>query len=249
RGGIAPAVDRRRAEDAVGVLRPWDRAVLAVDLGRRAEDDPSPVLVRGAEHVLRPVHVDVQHVVRVRDVVLDPNDAGKVVDQVCLRREAVEDLRVHPRVDDQAETALAEQVAHLRLRTRVERDHVVAAGEERLGEMRPDEPRAARDEDLHAVSSARSTSPRRAPGTSAARAASSSAPSSGPSPSWTRSRTSAPAPVATTTPAPGRTSSTVPGAVAQPPAASGRAHQTRSRSPRQVVNAPGYGAVTARTRS
>ena len=132
---VAPAVDAGRAEHPVGVLRPGHRGVAAVDLGGRAEDHAPTVLVRGAQDVLGAVHIHVQHVVRVRDVVLDADHPGEVVDHVGLRCHPIDDLRVHDRVDDEVKARVPQQGADLRLRARVEDDHLVAPRDEGIGEV------------------------------------------------------------------------------------------------------------------
>ena len=93
------------------------------------------MLVRGAQDVLGAVHIHVQHVVRVRDVVLDADHPGEVVDDVGLCCDPVQDLRVHDRVDDEAKARVPQQVADPHLRARVEDDHLVAARDEGIGEV------------------------------------------------------------------------------------------------------------------
>src|SRR5207245_1429448 len=63
RRGVTPTVDRAWTQDPIGVLRPRDRRVAAIDLGGRSEHDPASMLERGAQHVLRAVDVHVQYLV------------------------------------------------------------------------------------------------------------------------------------------------------------------------------------------
>src|SRR5207302_7584857 len=151
---------------------------------------------RGAQHVLRAVDVHVQYLVGIGDVVLDPHQARQVVDEVGLRRKAVENFRIHDGVHHQSETRLLEQVADLGLGTRIERNDRVASGEECLREVGSEKTRAAGYENLQH----RSCPPSRSPTTSPTRAANSRAGSSSAPASCTWSRSSAPVPAATRIP-------------------------------------------------
>src|SRR2546427_450147 len=154
--------------------------------------------------------------------------------------EPFEDVPVQRRLADRPEPGIHAQVADLEVARRIEDGDLLAAVEPRLGEMRADEPGAARDQDLHAPSASRM------PGRRPRRTAQASAGSSMPLALWTRTSRSVPSPVATVMPRDGAISRSVPGAA--PFASRDRAdpaHSQRRAEP-SPTNAPGNGCVTAR---
>ena len=71
RSRIAPPIDSGRAEHAVVILAPRHLGIAPVDLRGGTEDEPLAVLVRGLQHVLRAIHINVQRFVGIGDVMLD----------------------------------------------------------------------------------------------------------------------------------------------------------------------------------
>src|SRR5262249_57148360 len=90
---------------------------------------------------------------------------------------------------DELERVVTEPVADLGRRRDVENEDLIAPVEERVRQMRPEKPRASRDEDLH------ERGPRRSPLRIAAVLAQSRASRSAWPSTWTRSSRSAPRPV------------------------------------------------------
>ena len=155
-GAVEPVVGRhvllaRQLRDAVGRERPalgvlrGRPVALAVDRAAGgAEDDLRAVAARGLEHPDRPADVHV-------GVVLRPLDRDA---HVHLGAEVEADLGTHvvevlvqrlAQVRHHEPRALGHVLA-LAVREIVEREHLVAAREQRLDDMRADEPRAPCDD-------------------------------------------------------------------------------------------------------
>src|SRR5207237_4939228 len=84
-------------------------------------------------------------------VVLDADDRGEVIAEVALPHERLEEVAVEDRALDVAEALLPEVVADLVVGRDVERRDLVPARQERVRQMRADEPGAAGDQDPHVV--------------------------------------------------------------------------------------------------
>ncbi len=211
--------------------------IAAVDLRGRAEDHLLLMLERQLEERLRAVDVDVEHLERIADVVLDADDRREVVDEIGLGDQAFEDLEVEDAVAHVVEARIAHEVARLGDRAVVEHEHLVAAREECVGQMRADEAAAAGDQNFHVEPhSFRDTGAARPVARGvflvvcrAARGAAAGSP-----------RRSA-------RPTPSSIPTTVPGAADRAGAVRLRPPHPQRR-PLPVANAPGYGWVTARTR-
>ena len=185
------SVDARGAEDSVVVLAPRDLVVTAIDLGAGGEDDALAVLEGELEDVLRSVHVDVQHLVGIADVVFDPDHGSEVVDEIDPGDQSFEDGLVEDAVADEMRPRIADAMLHLDRHSRVQNEDLISTIEEGIGEMRPEESGPARNENFHGDFP--TTCPRRQPPRATHSAAVSSAPPSG----CTLSNRSAPSPVPT----------------------------------------------------
>src|SRR5262249_27253748 len=232
RGGVAPAIDRRRAEHAIVVLPPRHLRIASVDLGRRREHDTLAVLQGQLQDSKRAIDIDVEDLVRIADVVFDPDDCGEVVDQLGTRDQVVQDRLVEDAGANEVKSLVAQTVAYLRRRGCVEEEHFVATVEPRIGQVRAEEPCAAGDENPHRGVS-RSSRGRTAASRAQSRASRSLSPSA-----CTRSRRSAPRPVPTRTAS--DATSSAPGSRSRR-YSSGLAHHTNRRRRAWIVNAPGYG--------
>ena len=122
------------------------RSTAPSDCGRRpprsSEDHLACACLKASfSNVLRAVDVDVQHLERIADVVLDADDGGEVVDEVGLERSGPSRML---EVEDAVAHVVERRGWPMRCRTfAVEpvssTNDLVAACEERLGEMRADE--------------------------------------------------------------------------------------------------------------
>src|SRR5439155_1195536 len=166
--------DQRRAEDPVRVLVEGDGGVPAVDLRGRAEDHLLRVAERRGEHLLGPVDVHREDLVRIADVVLHADHRRQVIDQIGPGDEALEDVALEHRLTDDPELWIGAEMADLHVGRRVEHGHVVAPLEPRLREVRAEKTRAPGDEDPHGPSVTRM--PGRSPRLSAHRSGGSSGP-------------------------------------------------------------------------
>ena len=101
------------------------------------------------EDVLRPLDVRHERVHRLLDDEAHADRGRQVVDDVAAMHELVHDRRLEHRVDDEMEVAPVAQVRDIPLGARrqvVEDEHLHAAVEQQLGEVRPDEAGTTRDE-------------------------------------------------------------------------------------------------------
>ena len=153
RVGVGPAALRRRAVDAAVVLgeRPL-LAVVAVDLGRRRDEDALAEGVRVLEHDLGAAEVRDERAHGLLDDQPHADRCREVVDDVAAVDELVHDGRREHRVDDEMEPRPVAEMGDVVERAGgevVEDPDLVLLVEEELGEVRADESCAAGDEYLH----------------------------------------------------------------------------------------------------
>ena len=113
-----------------------------------------PFLLACFEHDLGAVHVRLDRPDRRLDDELDADGGGEMEHDVGAIDQLGRQRLVHHRVDDVVEAGTALEVGDVVHRTRrqvVDDDHAVALREERLGQMRSDEPGAAGEQRLHEV--------------------------------------------------------------------------------------------------
>jgi hypothetical protein len=118
---------------------------VAVDLARRGEQEARPLELREAEHVVRAVRADLQRVQRHPQVVDRARERGEVVDEV----DGLVDLEMLGQVVVAEDEVVAPDVRDVAQRARhevVHADDAMAARKEGVAEVRPQEPRAARDD-------------------------------------------------------------------------------------------------------
>ena len=143
---------RRRPQDEIRVLAERHVVALAVDLGGRGDHDQLLLLVGVLEHHFGAVHVGLDRADRLLDDQLDADGRGEMKNDVAAVDELREERLVLDRVDEVFESAAALEMRDVfdgAGRQVVEDEHLVAAIEQRLGEMRADEPGAAGDQRAH----------------------------------------------------------------------------------------------------
>ena len=149
---VEPAALADRAVDAAVVLRQRAfLAVVAVDLRARRDEHALVELVAVLEHRLGAAHVRDHRVHRLLDDQPHADRGGQVVHDVALVDELADDRRREHRVDDEVEAGPVAQlldVAVSACREVVEDVDLLSLLEQRFGEMRADEARAARDQRL-----------------------------------------------------------------------------------------------------
>ena len=151
RGRVAPAIDSGGAEHAVVVFAPRHFGIAPINLGGRAEHHFLVVLVGGLEDVLGAVDIDVQRLVGIAYIMFYADHGGEVIDEIGLRDQAVDQFEVENRVVDVVEARIVEQMADLADRAGIEHEHLVAARDECVGDMRAQKSRSAGDENLHII--------------------------------------------------------------------------------------------------
>ena len=118
---------------------------VAVDLGGRGEDEAGALLLRQAEHVVRPVGADLERVQRQPQIVDRARGRGEVVDEVDR---LLDEQRLGEVVLDERELRRADVVDVLQ-RPGVEvvdADHPVAVGEQMVAQMRAEKSRPSRND-------------------------------------------------------------------------------------------------------
>ena len=151
---VGPAVFRRRSHHEVGVFAEGHGRALAVDLGRRRDDDQLLLLVGVPQHDFGAVHVGLDRVDRRLHDQLHADGRGQVEDDVAVVDQLGQQRLVGDAVDRVAEPRVPLQVLDVLDRARrevVEHRHLMARGQQRLGQVRPDEPGAAGDECTHEI--------------------------------------------------------------------------------------------------
>ena len=132
-------VRRDRAARCILRRRP---VALAVDRAAgRAEDDVRPVYARGLEHAHRPEHVDLGVVLRPLDRSADVGLGRQV--NAELRPHGIEERCVVPADVAEVQLGPGRNLLAAPRGERVEHVHLVAAGDQRLRDMRADEARSA----------------------------------------------------------------------------------------------------------
>ena len=137
----------------VGVLAERHGGALAVDLGRRGDDDELLLLVRVLEHDLGAVHVGLDRAHRRFDDQLHADGGREVEDDVA----AIDELGQQRLVRDRVDRCSRNPGAALEVRDVVDRpgrqvvedEHLVAAVEQRVGQVRSDEAGAAGEQCFH----------------------------------------------------------------------------------------------------
>ena len=125
---------------------------LAVHLGRRRDDDQLLLLVRVLQDDFRAVDVGLDGVHRLLDDQLDPHRRGEMEDDVAAIDELGEQRLVVDRIDEVLEPLTSLQMGDVLDRAGrqvVEHQDLMAACEQRVGEVRPDESGATGDERAH----------------------------------------------------------------------------------------------------
>jgi hypothetical protein len=152
RVGVRPPALRRRPVDPPVVLR--ERPLLsmvAVDLGRRGDEDPLAERMGMLEDELRPAQVRDQRANGLFDDQPHTHGCGEVIDDVAAVDELVDGGRVQHRVDDEVEARAIAQVGDVLERARrevVQHPYLEALVEQKLGKVRADEPGPAGHERL-----------------------------------------------------------------------------------------------------
>jgi hypothetical protein len=119
-GRVAPAIDRGGAEHPVVVFLPRNLGIAPVDFGGGAQDQALAVLVGGLEEILSAVDVYVEGLVRIGDVMVDPDHRRQMVDEVGLRRQAVDQFDVEDGVVHVMEARVTQEMTHFCDRAGVE---------------------------------------------------------------------------------------------------------------------------------
>ena len=147
---VRPAPLRRRSVYAARLLvQRVFVAMVAVDLRRRCDQHALPEAVAVLEHDLGALEVRDQGVHRLLDDEPDADGRCKVVDDITLVYELVDDGAVEHGIDHEVEVCVAGQVLDVRQRARgevVERPDLPTLIEEELAEVGADEPCPARDQ-------------------------------------------------------------------------------------------------------
>ena len=153
--GVAPPALVGGADDEVVVLPAGLHLALAVDLGRRGEEDVLLLLRRVLQDHLGRLQVGLDGAHRRLDHQAHADGGGEVVDDVGPVDELGEDRRVLHLVDDDVQALVGPQVVEVLDAARrevVDDVDLVAALEQRLREVGTDEAGAAGDQCLHGVS-------------------------------------------------------------------------------------------------
>ena len=122
---------RRRPQHEVRVLAERHVLALAVDLGRRRDDDELLLLVRVLQHDLGAVHVGLDRVHRLLDDQLDADGGGEMKHDVAAIDQLGEQRLVVDRVDEVLESGAPFQVRDVVDRAGrqvVEDQHLMAVG-------------------------------------------------------------------------------------------------------------------------
>ena len=144
---IVPARLRRGAEEAVGLLVKRTVAVLSVDLGGRGEEERHSLARRGPQHGVASTDVSQQRLERPLADELHPDGGGEVKTAIDPPHELAHQSLLGGRSLDQSGSAGLEQVGDVlapACAQVIEDDHLVAARDECVCEMRADEPSPAR---------------------------------------------------------------------------------------------------------
>ena len=118
---------------------------VAVDLGRRGEQEARAMLLGEPERVVRPVAADLQRVQRQAQIVDRGRRRREVVDEVhrLVDEVRLDDVRVHEPELRHADVVDVGEGSRLEV---VDADHPTSAPQELVAQMRPEEPRATRHE-------------------------------------------------------------------------------------------------------
>ena len=126
---------------------------LAVDLGRRRDEDQLLLLVRVLQHDLGAMHVGFDRVHRLLDDQLHADGRGQMKDDVAAVDHLGEQRFVGHRVDRVREARCLFEMADVVDGTGgqvVEHRHLVAVAQQSFGEVGSDEPGASGDQSFHA---------------------------------------------------------------------------------------------------
>ena len=147
-GRIAPAGLVGRSEHEIRILSKRQRMTLPINLGRGRDERALAESGRRLQYGLSTVDVGVDRVDGGLDHELHPNGRGQVEHDITLFDERQQNRLVGDRVDDAPEAGRFREMRDVlepaRRQVVDHRDLMILQGEG-LGQVRPDEPRSARD--------------------------------------------------------------------------------------------------------
>ena len=156
--GVGPPTLQRRPENPIVIFRQTVRGVLPVDLGRRGDQDPLAVLVGLLEDRLRPSDVGHEALERLLDNQVDTHRRSEMEDDIDPRDDMVDEIHVEHRAEHELTVGVTLEMGDVGEspgREVVEQEHLIAAPEKPIRQMRSNKARSTGDQGTHQASLSR----------------------------------------------------------------------------------------------